>query len=145
MISVRCAFASEEIRALWAPRSTVPSVLNTTNSATIEGRLWNMLNTVLSRRQIRLTLRFSRGALMIAPRAVGCKRLILIQPSPCTYQLGRLSAGTCAYPRRRRADEILQRSASSLLRNRSPREDHVRLYHRRRRPGARASQCEIDA
>ncbi len=30
-------------------------------------------------------LRFSRAAIMIAAGAVGCKRLILIQPSPCSY------------------------------------------------------------
>src|SRR5438093_4790066 len=40
----------------------------------------------------------------VTPRAVGSIALILIQPSPCTYQLGRLGAGTCAYPRRRRAE-----------------------------------------
>ena len=31
----------------------------------------------------RLTFRFSRGGLPIARAAVGCKRLMLIQPSPC--------------------------------------------------------------
>ena len=44
--------------------------------------------------------------------------------------------------RRRRANEILQPSASPLLRNRSPREDDVRLHPGRGRPGARAPQRE---
>ena len=32
-------------------------------------------------------LGFSRGGLMITQAAVGCKPLILIQPSPCSYSL----------------------------------------------------------
>ena len=56
---------------------------------------------------------------MITPAAVGCKRMILIQPSPCAYQLDRLSAGTRAHA----AQE----------------EDRMRVYNRRHR-----HYCGID-
>ena len=64
--------------------------------------------------------------------------MLLIQPSPCTYQLRRLSAGTCACRAGGEPNEILQPPASALLSDRSPREDDVGLHPGRGRPGARA-------
>src|SRR5439155_23909669 len=53
--------------------------------------------------------------------------------------------GRMRMSRRRRTDAILQPTAHVLLRDRFAREDDVRLYPRRRRPGARAPQRAVDA
>ena len=66
-------------------------------------------------------------------------------PLQALLTTSRLDARITAHLRRRRADEILQPSASSLLRNRSPRKDHVPVPARRRGPGARAPERESDA
>jgi hypothetical protein len=48
-------------------------------------------------RQFSLTLALQPQRLIIAPAAVGCTRLILIQASPCDRPIiGRLSQGKCA-------------------------------------------------
>src|SRR5439155_24185451 len=83
--------------------------------------------------------------LMISPAAVGCKPMMLIQPSPCHLPTVGYAQGKCAFRAGGGPNEILQPSASSLLRDRSPCKSDVRLHPRRSRAGARAPQREVNA